>query len=58
MVEGLSISQIGEALGVSQIPLLEKRMDGPPKTAVAISRSKVAKPKIVVPEMPRNYHSA
>ena len=52
--QGLSISQIGEALGVSRNSIAGKahRM-GLPKRPSPISRSKVAKPKIVVPEMPK-----
>ena len=52
--EGLSISQIGEALGVSRNSIAGKahRM-GLPKRPSPISRSKVEKPKTVVPEMPK-----
>ena len=52
--EGLSISQIGEALGVSRNSIAGKahRM-GLPKRPSPISRSKVEKPKVVVPEMPK-----
>ena len=52
--EGLSISQIGEALGVSRNSIAGKahRM-GLPKRPSPISRRKVDKPKIVVPDMPK-----
>lgn len=51
--EGLSISQIGEALGVSRNSIAGKahRM-GLPKRPSPISRPKVTKPELVVPEMP------
>jgi len=52
--EGLSISQIGEALGVSRNSIAGKahRM-GLPKRPSPISRSKVERPKVAAPEMPK-----
>ena len=57
--EGLSISQIGEALGVSRNSIAGKahRM-GLPKRPSPISRSKVKKPKTVAPEMPKDCRCA
>ena len=53
--QGLSISQIGEALGVSRNSIAGKahRM-GLPKRPSPISRSRVERPKTVVPEMPQS----
>ena len=53
--QGLYISQIGEALGVSRNAIAGKahRM-GLPKRPSPISRPKVEKPKVAVPEMTEN----
>ena len=51
--EGLSISQIGDALGVTRNAIAGKahRM-GLPKRPSPISRPKVEKPQVVIPEQP------
>ena len=53
--QGLSISQIGESLGVSRNAIAGKahRM-GLPKRPSPISRTKVEKPKVVMPEDAEN----
>ena len=53
--DGLSISQIGEALGVSRNDIAGKahRM-GLPKRPSPISQLKVEKPKVVMPEVTEN----
>ena len=53
--QGLSISQIGESLGVSRNAIAGKahRM-GLPKRPSPISRPKVEKPKVVIPAVTEN----